>query len=525
MSAHEYLRWLSTNSGVTRREFMGRAAALGVSTALASSLAGKTVFADDTPKKGGHLILGVDGSASTDNLDPTSYVVTWQYTVGYQWGNGLVELTEDGSLVPELAESWEPDSAATKWVMKLRKGVQFHNGKEFTADDVIYTVNYHRGEKSTSPAKAFFEPVSDIKATGKHEITVTLNAPNADMPYIFADYHLLMMPDQGDPKSGIGTGGYIIDSFEPGVRALTKRNPNYWKENRAYADSVETLGINDLTARTSALQSGAAHFINRVDPKTVALLQGSADSKVVDIPSAGYYCFPMRCDTAPFDSKDLRLALKYAIDRERMMKKIVGGYGVIGNDHPVSPLDRFYAADIPQHTYDPDKAKFHYGKSGYSGAIDLKISDAAFPGAVDAATLYQEDAAKAGITINVDRVPADGYWSDVWLKAPFCGSYWAGRPTADMMMALSYLSTAPWNESFWKRDDFDKLLIQARGELDLAKRKEMYRELQLMISDDAGVIVPFFNNYLFGSVKNVAGLKPTPVFVGYRIGEQLYFTS
>ncbi|MFO1056126.1 MAG: ABC transporter substrate-binding protein [Dongiaceae bacterium] len=523
MADHDQLRWLASAGRMTRRDFMSRAAALGVSTALAGTLASKGVFADEAPKKGGHLILGLDGSASTDNLDPTTYVVTFQYTVGYQWGNSLVELTHDGGLSPELAESWEPDPTATKWVFKLRKGVQFHNGKEMTAEDVLATVNYHRSEKSTSPAKAFFEPVEDIKASDKHELTVTLKAPNADMPYIFADYHLLIQPAGGDPKAGIGTGGYIIETFEPGVRAIAKRNPNYWKADRAFVDSIETLGMNDVTARTSALQSGAVHFINRVDPKTVALLGNAPDLQVVDVPSAGYYCFPMRCDTPPYDSHDLRLALKYAIDRERMKKKIASGFGVVGNDHCVSSLDRFHAADIPQHGYDPDKAKFLYKKSGHSGALNLKVADAAFPGAVDAATLFKEDAAKAGIDIAVERVPDDGYWSDVWLKAPFCGSYWAGRPTADMMMALSYLSTAPWNESYWKRPDFDKLLIQARGELDNAKRKQMYRDLQAMISDDSGVIVPLFNNYLFGGAKNVSGLKPTPVFVGYRMGEQLHF--
>jgi peptide/nickel transport system substrate-binding protein len=522
MSNESYLRWLSSRTD--RREFMARAAALGASTALTTSLIGSS-FAQEAPKKGGHIVIGLDGAASTDSLDPITYVVTFQYTLGYAWGNSLVELNSDGTLIPELAESWETDKTATKWVFKIRKGVQFHNGKELIAQDVLYTMNYHRDQNSKSPAKAFFQPVVDIKATDKYEITVTLNGPNADMPYIFSDYHILVMPDQGDPKKGVGTGGYIIDSFEPGVRAITKRNPNYWKPNAAFADSVEIVGINDLTARTSALQSGAAHFINRLDPKTVGLLKSAANFKIWDIPSAGYYCFPMRCDTAPFTSPDLRLALKYALDRERMIKRILGGFGVVGNDNCVSPLDRFYAADLPKHAYDPEKAKFLYSKSGHSGEIPLKVADAAFPGAVDAATLYQEDAAKAGIKIVVDRVPDDGYWNDVWLKAPFCGSYWAGRPTADLMMALSYLSTAEWNESFWKRPDFDKLLIEARGELDNSKRKTMYRELQSMISEDAGVIVPMFNNYLFGSVKNLAGVKPTPVFVGYRIAEQLHFTA
>jgi peptide/nickel transport system substrate-binding protein len=524
MPENEYLRWLSSGGRVSRREFMGRAAALGVSTGMATMLAARGVFADETAKKGGHLIMGLDGAASTDNLDPVTYIVTFQYTLGYAWGNSLTELDSKGGVIPELAENWDHDAKATKWIFKLRRGVQFHNGKEMTADDVVYTINYHRGESSKSPAKAFFESVIDVQTTDKYEVTVTLKEPDVDFPYVFADYHLLVMPNKGDPKAGIGTGGYVIESFEPGVRAQAKRNPNYWKPDRAFVDSVELVGINDVTARMSALQSGAVKFINRVDTKTVGLVKNAPGLQVMDLPSAGYYCFPMRCDTPPFTDNNVRLALKYALNRERMKEKIVNGYGTIGDDNPVSSLYKFYAADIPQHQYDPDKAKALYKKSGHSGPITLKVADAAYPGAVDAGTLYQEDAAKAGIQLAVDRVPDDGYWTDVWLKAPFCASYWAGRPTADMMMSLSYLSTAPWNESYWKRPDFDKLLSQARSEFDENKRKQMYRELQMMITEDAGVIVPLFNDYLFGAVKNMGGLKPTPVFVGYRAAEQLYFT-
>lgn len=525
MSGHDELKWLAKHGRVTRREFMGRAAALGVSTALASTLAGNAAFSDDAPKKGGHLVLGLDGSSSTDTLDPMSYCCTAQYTLGYQFANSLVELNEKGELDPELAESWETDSTATKWVFKIRKGVQFHNGKELTAEDVIDSLNYHRKPDSTSAAKSFFEPVTEMKATDTHEVTITLNGPNADMPYILADYHLLILPAGGDPKAGIGTGGYIIESFDPGVRAIAKRNPNYWKEHRGFVDSVETVGINDLTSRTSALQSGTVHFINRVDPKTVGLLKNNPDLTILDIPSAGFYTLPMLCDAKPFDNPDMRLAMKWAINREEILEKVLGGYGVIGNDQPVSSLDRFYADDLPQYSYDPDKAKFHFQKTGHSGPVTLTIADAAFPGAVDAALLFKESAAKAGIEIAVDKVPEDGYWSDVWMKKPFCGSYWAGRPTADMIMSLMFISSADWNESHWRRDDFDKLVLQARAELDNAKRKQMYRELQLMMSEDSGVMIPAFNNYLFASASNVKGLIPTLVFVGYRIGEQLHFTS
>ncbi len=408
--------------------------------------------------------------------------------------------------------------------LQARKGVQFSNGKEMTAEDVIYSINHHRGKDSTSGAQGYLQPITDLKASDTHEVTVVLEAGNADVPYILSDYHLLIMPKDAKPTDAIGTGAFTIDSFEPGVRTFAKRNPNYWKEGRGHVDTVETLAINDLTARTSALQTGQAHFVNRLDPKTFALLEHAPGIKVYNVPSAGHYTFPMRCDTPPFDNNDVRLALKYAINRKELVDKILRGYGKIGNDHPVPDFDPVYDAELPQRTYDPDKAAFHMKQSGYDGPITLYIADAAFTGAVDAATLFQQHAQKAGINLVLQRVPEDGYWSETWMQKPFCGSYWGGRPTADLMLSVAYQSDAAWNELFWKRPAFDQLLKQARGELDVAKRKQMYAELQRMISEDGGEIIPMFNNFLFGSADNVNGFVEAPVLTGLRVAEQVWFS-
>jgi peptide/nickel transport system substrate-binding protein len=523
MSAESTLKWLTQQQGMGRREFMERAAALGVSAGMASSLLARSARAQGTPQKGGDLVLGIDGAGATDSLDPATYTATYMQTVAYQWGNCLTELNEKNEVSPSLAESWEPNADATQWVFKLRQGVQFHNGKEMDAEDVVYSINRHRGEGSTSGAQGYLQPISEIRASDKHEVTFDLNQATADLPYVVSDYHLVIMPKDADPTAAIGTGGYIIDAFEPGVRTFAKRNPNYWKPDRAHVDTVEQLAINDLTARTSALQTGQVHFVNRLDPKTVGLLERAPGLKVYDVPGAGHYTFPMRCDTAPYDNNDVRLALKYAIDREQIVDKILRGYGKLGNDHPIPEFDPFYNAELPQRQYDPEKAAFHLQKSGYEGPLTLYISDAAFTGAVDAATLYREQAVAAGVPLEVQRVPEDGYWSETWMSKPFCGSYWGGRPTADLMLSVAYQSDAAWNESFWKRDDFDKLLKQARGELDFAKRKEMYAELQRMIWEDGGEVIPMFNNYLFGAQENVYGFVEAPVLTGLHAAEQLWF--
>jgi len=508
---------------IGRREFMTRAAALGVSGAMATSLMGKAARAD-SPKRGGNLILGIDNASSSDSIDPVNYTSTYIQCLGPQFYNSLVELDVHNQAQPSLATSWEAKPGAAVWVVKLRKGVTFHNGKEMDAQDVVYSYNHHRGPDSKSGAKSTLEQITEMKATDKYELTFTLSAGNADLPYILADYHLGIMPDGAPTDKGIGTGAFILQEFQPGVRALTKRNPNYWNPDRGFVDTVETLAINDPTARLAALQSGSVHLINRVSPKVFGMLKSNPKLATYEISGAAHYTFPMRCDTPPFDNKDMRLALKYAVDREEIINKILGGHGKVANDQPIASFDPFYAADLPQHTYDPDKASFHFKKSGFTGTIPLSVADVAFVGCTDAGVLIQASAAKAGIKIEVTREPNDGYWDNVWMKKPWSASFFGGRPTADLMLSLVYKSDAAWNEAFWKRPDFDKILIAARSELDTAKRKEMYRELEFMVSDDGGELIPMFNNTLEAGSTKVKGFVqlPTLEMSGLRVAEKVW---
>ena len=164
----------------------------------------------------------------------------------------------------------------------------------------------------------------------------------------------------------------------------------------------------------------------------------------------------------------------------------------------------YHASKLPQRSYDPDKAKFHLKKAGLDKlTVPLHAADAAFGGAVDAAVLYKEHASKAGINIEVVREPNDGYWSDVWMKKPWCMCYWGGRPTEDWMFSTAYAAGAPWNDTFWEHERFNKLLVEARAELDEAKRREMYVEMQRIVCDEGGVVIPMFNNYVFAMRANV----------------------
>ena len=508
------LQFLSRRVAVgklSRREFLGRAAALGVSTTVATSLLETAAMAAG-PVKGGMLRGGLVGGESTDGLDPAAINNQVKAAFARCWGEKLVDVAPDGSLIHWLAEEHGASDDAKTWTFKIRKGVTFHNGKELDASDVAATIERHAGEETKSGALGVLRGIDRLSGAGD-EFVVTLKEANADLPYLMSDYHLIIQPNGGmdDPEAGIGTGPYRIAAHEPGIREVGERYAGYWDPaSRGHADQVEIIVINDATARMSALQGGQVHLMNRVEPKVVELVKRIPGVSIQNIAGTAHYVFAAQCNTSPFDNNDLRLALKYAIDRQEMVDKILGGYGSIGNDFPINSAYPLFPEGFEQRAFDPDKAAFHYKRSGHSGPLLLQTSDVAFPGAVDAAQLFQQSAAKAGIQIDVRREPGDGYWAEVWNQAPFSASYWVGRPTQDQQYSTAYLSTADWNETRFLRDDFDRLLIAARAELDIDKRRSKYRQMAAMVRDEGGAIIPVFNDWIDAVSDRVGGYQPHP---------------
>jgi len=245
---------------------------------------------------------------------------------------------------------------------------------------------------SKSAAKPLLKDVTEIKADGPDTVVFTLASGSADFPYLASDYHIPIMPakDGGgvDWQSGIRTGPYILQKFEPGITAKMKRNPNYY--GKTWFDEVEVLSVIDVNARVNALTNGDVHYIDRCDLKTLSLLKRQPGIKIWEGTGYGHYVLPMFTDVAPFDNVDVRMALKYAVDREDILKKVFFGHGKVGNDDPIAPGIRYVIDPKPKFTYDPDKAKFHLKKAGLTTlAVNLSAADTAFAGAIDAAVLYQ----------------------------------------------------------------------------------------------------------------------------------------
>ena len=503
MKEIRYWGSLAARGRISRREFMGRASALGISAGLAGTLLSDAVMAAG-PQKGGTIKMGLQGGSTTDSVDPALVTNQVGLMVTRMWGEALVELDDDGGVRGKVAESFEGSADASTWTFKLREGVTFSNGKSVTAEDVVQSLDRHAGEETKSGALGIMRGIKDMRADGD-SVVIELKNPNADLPFLLADYHLIVQPGGGKdaPAAGIGTGPYVLKEVDMGVRFVAEKNPNYWGD-LGNADTLEIIVINDNTARVAALQSGQVDMIDRVPPRTAKLVDRAPNITVHRTAGPGHYVFIMHCDTAPFDNNDVRMALKYGINRQEMVDKILFGYGSVGNDSPINASYPYYTA-FDQREYDPDKAAFHLKKSGHDGPILLRTSENSFPGAPDASALFQESCKGAGINLEIKREPNDGYWSEVWNAQPFCTSYWGGRPTQDQMFTTAYLSTADWNDTRFKNPQFDQLLIAARAELDAAKRTQMYADMGAILRDEGGLICPMFNDFIDATSSRIAG--------------------
>ncbi|MCO5397549.1 ABC transporter substrate-binding protein [Ralstonia soli] len=517
----------SLKRGASRRDVLKMLMAGGMQATLAGGLAGTAVSVyAQTPRRGGRIRVAVATAAATDTLDPAKQSNQNDYVRCNMVYNGLFSLDSTLTPQPALAESFHTTDAKT-WVFTLRKGVTFHDGKALSPADVVYSIQRHKDPATASKAKVLADQIDSIKASGPDEVTVVLTAPNADLPVVLGTYHFQIVKDgTKDFNAGIGTGPYKLKEFKPGVRTLVVRNEGYWKPGKPYLDEIEMVGIGDDSARVNALLSGGMDLVASVDPRSVARVKGTPGYSIFTTQSGQYSDLIMRGDVGPGTNPDFALAMKYLFDREQMKRTIALGNAVIANDQPIDPTNRFYFKGLPQRPFDLDKAKFHLKKSGVSGKVPVVASPAATY-SVEIALVLQQTAQRIGLDLDVKRMPADGYWSNHWLNSPVGFGNVNPRPSADTILTQFFKSDAAWNESRWKNPKFDQLLMAARAETDVAKRKQMYADMQTMIHDEAGIGIPMFLASIDGHTSKLKGFSAIPLggLMGYAFAEHVWLEA
>lgn len=513
------------NKAVSRREAMTLITA-GMSLAASSPV---TIIAEPghakTPSRGGAIKIATAATSTAETLDPAKSLSHTDYSRTFMFYSGLTVLDE--ALTPQLnlAEEIASSERARVWNIKLRRDVRFHDGAPLSSADAVYSLQRHKDLSRGSQVRTLAMAMEEITATGPHELRIHLSGPNPELPAILGYWHFLIVKDgTKDFRIANGTGPYKCQEFQPGMRSMAVRNTEYFKPGRPYLDEIELFGIADELARVDALLSGDVQFISAIKLRSAHRITSAANLNLFETKSHGYPDLALRLDQTPGSNPDFVLAVKHMFNREQIRRVIYRNYADVANDQPIDSTNRFYDPSLPQRQFDLDKARFHLQRSGFANQTFPVVVSPAALNSEEMAQLLRRSSRQVGLNFNPQRVPADGYWSIYWMKHPIGFSNVHPKLSADLAFTLGFASNSPWNESAWRNERFDQLLLEARAESELNKRRELFAEMQRLVHDGSGVCIPVFASILDAHVRQLRGLTPIPTggMMGYNFAESIW---
>ena len=459
-------------------------------------------------------VVHYESSGEKGSMDPADLLSSDDSVHVYAVYNRLVDIDDSFQPVPELAKSWSVSEDGRTWTFELEQGVKFHDGSDFDSGDVVYSFRRLLDPEvgsGAAPILGFLKP-EGIQAVDAHTVRFVTDDPIADMPtQLSLKFNLIVSEgaETADLKlNGMGTGPFMQEEFTPGgaVRVL-RRNPNYWREGLPKAECLRVTVITEAVSQLAALKSGEADLLMSAAPEILSALRGDENVTLLETGAATSLTFSMQTDKEPFNDNRVREALKAIVDRQEIVDTALLGLGQPGNDNPVPPSwPAAYTAEIKGQDIERARALLAEAGHGDGLTVELYTSDA-LPGMKLAAQVFQQQAAAAGVTIDIVNSPVDSYWSEIWLNRPFFSSGWSQRAPA-VGLSIAYAKGAEWNETNWHRDDFQALLDAASRELDAAKREDLYKQAQELLSMEGGVITPAFMHQVAAMRANCSGYKP-----------------
>jgi peptide/nickel transport system substrate-binding protein len=505
--------------GITREELLRRAAVGGIllGTGGLAGLANAATGAAPKPKRGGTFRIGVAGGSTKDIIDGQDIVTQPdQARLAAGWET-LVRFDANFKLVFDgLAEEVTANKAANVYTIRLRSGLEFHNGKTVGADDVIYSLRRLINPKLKLFGGAALGSVDPkrMKKLDKRTARVFLKQPDGTILDALAQYIAGIVPVGyspnaiGQAKPNVGTGPYMLQSFTPGQQSVHVRNPNYWRTGQPYFDKVVVIDFPDDTARINALLGGQIDAATNVPPAQVTVISGHSGTKVLESPTAQWTPICMRVDAPPFNDVRVRQAMRLIVNRPQMVAQALAGHGHIGNDL-YAPFDEGYDDSLPQRHQDIEQAKSLLKAAGQEHlTVDLQSTNGAI-GMNEGAQVFAQQAKAAGVTVNVKILDSGTFYGDQYLKWTFSTDFWGSRNYLSQVAAGS-LPSSPYNETHWPdtaHKRFLSLYDQARRQADKAKRTALMQEMQKMEYDAGGYIVWGFSNFLDGYSTKLKGLS------------------
>lgn len=529
--AREYALHLAEEAAagrLSRGELLRRAAVLGLSAPTVSLLAAACSDggADDSkaegrPRRGGALVLGTPVSGREP--DPwfaidSGGVVTAQLACEYLTRPGPGNVLE-----PALAASWRPGATTQEWTFDLRPDVRFHDGSPLTADDVVATFRViadpELGSSALSALGGVLSP-DGVEKVSADRVRFHLDRPYADFPYLVSTYtySAVILPANYEPgtfvQGGIGTGPFVLREFVPNEQARYVRNTRYWRSNLPYLENVTLRYYAEYAAIVLALQSGEADVALEVRYQGSQPLFDNPEVRMQREPSSAYRALHLRVDRPPLDSPLVRRAIALCLDRPALVQGLYNGRADLGNDHAFAPVYPTHPGTPEQRRQDHAAARRLLEQAGHARGLAITLTIEQFEDVPQYGIFVKEMCKPAGIDVKLEILSQAQYYgsqdNQPWLEVPAGITDWASRGTASQTIGPAYRCGAVWNSAHWCDQEFERLLREFDGELDLQRRRRLAADAAQIQHDAVPAVIAYWIDDLRASRLRVGGLAAGP---------------
>ena len=511
------------DGGLTRRQVLhgalaggamlsasGLIAACGGSggTPAASSSAGSSPATSGAIKAGGSLRVGATGGGAKDTID--AHLPTADTDIMRCWNLYeplAVRPPSFGPLEMMVASSIEAEHGkADSWVVTVRPGIEFHNGKSVTPEDIVFSLQRILDPKNpkTGAASIGYVDLKGVKKISSNQVRIPLKFANATFLDDIGQYFNAIVPVGYDPAKPVGTGAFMYESFTPGQQSVFKKFPNYWQHGKPYVDQLTIIDFTSDTARVNALLGGQVDAIDNLPTGQITQVQGNSALKVLISHTGQWQPFTMRVDQAPFSDVRVRQAMRLIVNRPQMVEQVLSGQGRVANDM-YAPFDPAFDSSLPQRQQDIEQAKSLLKSAGHAGLTVQLVTAPVFQGVVQAAEVFAQQATAAGVKVNLRQLDTGTFYGPNYLKWTFAQDFWATREYLPQV-AQGSLPNSPFNETHWGNAAFVKLINEARATLDETKRNQILQEAEKMEYDSGGYIIPYFSNQIDAYSAKLGGL-------------------
>jgi len=527
---------------VSRREFLRTATLLGMSAATAYGFAGKVTGesfvrpVQAAMPKGGTVRIGM-GVQEIEH--PHAYNWVYPANISTQVVGRLAVINQDNIAEPWLAESWEASDDLKTWTFTLRD-LKWHNGRQFTADDVVWNFKhildpatgsssvglmkgymleeYDTGEKDDAGNAVMSTRLWDANAIEKLDdrtVRFNLKVPQLAIPEHLDHYtNAILDPAEGG-EFGVGSNGlgaFTLVEHAVGIKAVLEARKEPFFKGGPYLDTLEYIDVGeDPSANVAALASKQVHGLYQVDTAQYEILKAIPHIDIHEVATAATAVVQMIIDRKPFDDPKVRLAMRYGMDSGKVLELAQRGLGLRGEHHFVCPIHPDYAP-LPEMKRDTAKARQLLKEAGYPDGVSFTINAKKDPAwEIAAVQAMVEQWKGAGINAEINVMPQAQFW-DVWDKFD-CGFVeWAHRPLGFMVLSLGFRTGVPWNPTMFADQEFDALLTKAEGTLDLDKRKALMKKIEIIMQERGPICQPVWRSILTGMDKRVQGFRMHPQY-------------